>query len=227
MIKLVAFDWNGTLFADTYAILDSINEVLKLLKFKPVNLKTFQKHFDVPVTKTFIELGMTEETIKNKTAEIIKTFHENYERRAVKVRTRAFAKQLLDWLSRRNIKSIIFSNHIDEPIRKQLKRLKIEKYFLEVLANSKLDSSLKIRTKQKKLEDYIKSNGFLATEALVIGDTVEELEIGQEIGAVTVALTDGNCSVARLKDAKPDYLISSLKEVVNIIRERNNQTILR
>lgn len=33
MIKLVAFDWNGTLFADTDAIVESVNKVLKLLNF--------------------------------------------------------------------------------------------------------------------------------------------------------------------------------------------------
>ncbi|MDP3758496.1 MAG: HAD hydrolase-like protein, partial [Candidatus Daviesbacteria bacterium] len=163
MIKLVAFDWNGTIFSDTRALLDSVNKVLKLFKLKPVSLETFQKHFDVPVTKTYIGLGIPKEIIKNRSVEITRAFHSNYEERASMVRTRAFAKQLLKWLSENNISSIIFSNHIDEPIKRQLKRLKIETYFSKVLANSEMDSSLKGRNKQDKLKDYIKNNNLLIT----------------------------------------------------------------
>lgn len=222
MIKLVAFDWNGTLFADTSAILDSVNEVLKLVRLKPVSLKTFQKYFDVPVTKTYIGIRIPEEIINHKSSEITKTFHSSYEKRGSKVRTRAFVRQLLNWLSKNHISSIIFSNHIDEPIKKQLKRLKIEKYFSEVLANSKLDSSLKGRNKQQKLKDYVNNNNFQKSEVIIIGDTVEEIEIGKELGITTIALTHGNCSITRLKAIKPDYLINSLKEVIGIIKERNN-----
>lgn len=222
MIKLVAFDWNGTIFSDCRAVLDSVNEVLKFLNLKPVSLKIYQEHFDVPVTKTYLGLGISEEQIKNKAAEIVKTFHTNYEIRADKVRTRAYAKELLEWLSKNNIKSIIFSNHIDEPIKKQLKRLSIDKYFSDVLANSKRDSSLKGRNKQEKLRSYIQDNNLLRAETLVIGDTIEEIEIGKELGVITVAITHGLCSTIRLKAAKPDYLINSLKEIINIIKSINS-----
>lgn len=217
MIKLVAFDWNGTLFADTLACYESINEVLKFLNLRPTNLKTFREHFDVPIARTYLGLGVSEEQINGKAAEIVKTFHTNYEIRAAKVRTRGYASKLLEWLSRNNIKSIIFSNHIDEPIKKQLKRLKIENYFSTVLANLELDSSLKGRNKQEKLRGYIHNNNLLKGETLIIGDTVEEIEIGKELGVITFAITHGFCSTTRLKAAKPDYLIYSLKEVINII----------
>lgn len=217
MIKLVAFDWNGTIFSDTLACYESINEVLKFLNLRPTNLKTFREHFDVPITRTYLGLGVSEEQINSKASEIVKTFHTNYEIRAAKIRTRAYARELLEWLSKNNTESIIFSNHIDEPIKKQLKRLKIDKYFSAVLANSQLVSSLKGRNKQKKLRDYIHNNNLLKKETLIVGDTVEEIEIGKELGVITVAITHGFCSTTRLKTARPDYLINSLKEVINII----------
>lgn len=223
MIKLVAFDWNGTIFADTNAILHGANEVLKLLGLKPVSLKNFQKHFDVPVTKTYLALGISEKMLKSRTSEITQTFHSSYELRAAKVRTRAFAKQLLGWLSDNHINSIIFSNHIDEPIKKQLKRLKIEKYFSRVLANSHFESALQGRNKQGKLKNYLDDHNLLTSEVLIIGDSIEEVEIGQKLSITTVAVTQGNCSIARLKALKPDYLTHSLKEVTNIIKKINYQ----
>lgn len=218
MIKLVAFDWNGTIFADTLACYESVNEVLKFLKLKPVSLKTYREHFDVPVTRTYLGLGISQEQISSKSAEIVKTFHTNYEIRAAKVRTRAYTRELLEWLSKNNIESIIFSNHIDEPIKRQLKRLKLEEYFSLVIANAELNTSLNGRNKQEKLRDYIRGENLLPHEVLIIGDTLEEIEIGKELGVTTVAITQGFCSTARLKAVNPEYLINNLKELAGIIK---------
>ncbi|RJQ38511.1 HAD family hydrolase [Candidatus Microgenomates bacterium] len=221
MIRLVAFDWNGTLFSDTKAICEAVNQVLKLFKFGPIGLSSFQKHFDVPISKTYIGLGISENEVIAKSSQVAETFHSYYEQRVTKIRTRAGAKELLTWLSKNNIECVIFSNHIDEQIKKQLKRLKIDKFFSKILSNEHREASLKGRGKKDKLKDYLDSQNILAKEILLIGDTVEEIEIGKEFGAVTVAITHGNCSTARLKAKKPDYLVCSLKDMIGIIKKAN------
>src|SRR3989344_4586207 len=219
MIKLVAFDWNGTIFADTYATFESNNSVFKILNVKPVRLSIFQRYYDVTIKKFYLAVGAKEEDIDNKAKQIIQTFHADYEEKASKVRTRAHAKELLEFLSKNNINSVIFSNHIVESITGHLQRLKIQKYFQEVLGNSLENLPLKGRNKDEKLRSYIESRNIKAKEVLIIGDTIEEVEIGKEVGCYTVALTHGNCSVARSKKANPDFLISNLKEVINIIKK--------
>lgn len=221
MIKLVAFDWNGTIFADTNAIYEGDNEVLKLLRIKPVSLSTFRKYFDVPVKNYYLALGASEKAINEKSQQIANTFHSYYEPRAAKIRTRSNAKKLLDWLSENKVDSVIFSNHITESIKKQLKRLKIESYFSQVLANSHLEVALKNRSKKDRLRYYMEKKECKSSETLIIGDTVEEIDIGRELGTVVISITHGNCSISRLKTAKPDYLINDLKEVIGIIAKLN------
>lgn len=217
MIKLVAFDWNGTLFADSYAIYKSDLDVCKLLKIKPISFQAFQKYYDVPIKNFYLALGVSEKEFNKKAAKIANVFHRHYEERSAKLRTRSYARRLLEWLSENNIESIIFSNHIVDPIKKQLKRLRLKRYILAVLASSHLQSALKGRSKQEKLKHYMREHKLLPKEVLIVGDTVEEIEIGRELGVITVAITHGNCSITRLKKAKPDYLINSLKEVIGII----------
>lgn len=221
MIKLVAFDWNGTIFADTYAIFESNNAVFKALNVKPVSFSAFQRHYDVPIKKFYLVVGAKEKDIDNKAKQIIQTFLENYEKRAFQVRSRAYAKELLNYLIKENINSVIFSNHIVESIIGHLQRLKIQKYFSEILGNSIENLPLKGRNKSEKLGDYIDSKKLKSKDVLIIGDTIEEIEIGKELGCFTVAITHGNCSTARLKTAKPDFLISSLKEAIDIIKQIN------
>lgn len=221
MIKLVAFDWNGTIFADTFAIYESNNESFKLLNIKPISFKTFQKYYDVPIKKFFMALGASEEDLDKKSSQIANAFHSQYELRVAKVRSRAYAKNLLDYLSKNNITAVIFSNHIIEPIKKQLRRLKLDGYFSGIIANSHLESALRGRSKKDKLKSYIADKALLPSEVLIVGDTVEEIEIGKELNITTVAITHGNCSTVRLKAAEPDYLISSLKQLRDIIKKIN------
>lgn len=222
MIKLVAFDWNGTLLADTYAVHESNLEVFKMLNVAPLSFRDFQRYFDVPVKKLYLAAGVKESVLDKKGKEIADTFHTFYEARIANVRTRANTRQLLNWLVKNKIDRVIFSNHILEPIKKQLKRLKIDNLFSEVLANSHLQSAINGRSKKEKLERYMNEHHILPEETLVIGDTIEEIEIGKEIGSIAVAITHGNCSTTRLKKARPDYLINTLKSVTSIIEKRNS-----
>lgn len=82
-----------------------------------------------------------------------------------------------------------------------------------------MDSSIKGRSKLEKLRNYMQDNKLSKEEVLIVGDSLEEIEIGKELGIRTVAVTDGFCSTKRLKAAKPDYLINSLKEIVKIVKK--------
>ncbi|MEX0596714.1 MAG: HAD hydrolase-like protein, partial [Candidatus Paceibacterota bacterium] len=59
------------------------------------------------------------------------------------------------------------------------------------------------------------------SEVLIVGDTIEEVQIARHLGALVCSITHGNCSTNRLKEAKPDYLISDLGQIVNIVRKIN------
>ena len=48
MIKLVIFDWNGVLIADTRACLEADNYILKEFGGKPVSLKVYKDTIIIP-----------------------------------------------------------------------------------------------------------------------------------------------------------------------------------
>lgn len=222
MIKLVAFDWNGTILADTYAVFAADNEIIKYLGLPPNTFYNFQKYFDVPVIKYFEALGADKKQLHAESEKIAKIFHDFYEPRAKHVRTRAHARTVLNWLQKQKISAAIFSNHVIESINEQLKRLKIQSYFQGVLANSINHSAYTERTKKTKLENYINRHKLSPQEVLIVGDTIEEIEIAKELGTMCVAITQGNCATDRLKKAKPDYLIGDLGNLINILEKVNS-----
>lgn len=62
--KLVAFDWNGTLLSDTKTIVSADNRILNTFGIKPISVRTFQEHFDVPIMKYWKDIGLSDAFLK-------------------------------------------------------------------------------------------------------------------------------------------------------------------
>ena len=54
---------------------------------------------------------------------------------------------------------------------------------------------------------------------IIVGDSIEEIEIGRKFGMKTVAYTQGDYTPYRLKKKKPDFLIDNLKQLKSIIKK--------
>lgn len=222
MIKLVAFDWNGTLFADTNTMVKADNLVLKAFSLKQITLQKYRETFDIPVIKYWKAIGITDSFLNKHMHAMEDLFKLYYEPLADKTRTRAGARQVLKWLKSKKIRAIIYSNHTTPDIHKQLARLRIDKYITKILART-LDDNPPIhkRTKDQRLLGYVKQHKFRPGEVVSVGDTEEEIEIGKKFGFHTVAITGGYNTTARLRKHKPNFLIHNMLELINIIKSLN------
>ncbi|HSX24075.1 MAG TPA: HAD family hydrolase [Candidatus Saccharimonadales bacterium] len=218
MIKLVVFDWNGTLLADARGIVEGVNIELGVLGKPPITLKYYRDNYDVPLVHFFEKLGIKPEEFKAKSSQVAAAFHPFYEARVAHARTRRGAKELLDALRHRGIINILLSNHTMEGIYLQLERLNLSHHFEAVLANDGFGKS-HFSGKQHRLEEYMKSHGISAHETAIVGDTIEEIRIGKNLGIKTIALTGGYNSTRRLKEAKPDVLIHKLRDIIKALEE--------
>lgn len=223
MIRLVAFDWNGTLLADTKLAAAADHHALKKFSIGKIGRAVMQRHFTVPIINYLTALGLSKKDFQLHHREINKTFNHYYEARVSRCRTRGGVRASLKFLKIKNIRTIIYSNHVKSYIIRQLKRLNIEKYFAAVLAREDHDiSHMHNRGKEQKLYNYIKTNKFKSREIISVGDTEEEIEIGKKSGYHTVGLTGGYNTTARLKKHEPDFLIHNMIELKKIIQKLNN-----
>lgn len=221
MIKLVAFDWNGTILADVIACLKADDAARKTLGHKPISLKKFRETFEIPVLNFYAKLGLDVKNSPEKFESSEDIFHSTYDKLSAKAKTRLGTRKLLKYLEKNKIPAIIFSNHITNHINWHLKRLGLEKHFRHIIANEKIGAALIKRAKGEKLKSYLKENKIPGDEILIIGDTTEEIEIAREMGAVCCAVKSGYSTTARLKTAKPDYLLHDLREIEEIIAKLN------
>ncbi|MFZ1249128.1 MAG: HAD family hydrolase [Candidatus Saccharimonadales bacterium] len=222
MIQLVVFDWNGTLFADTLAVLRAANQSeVPMLGLPPVTVATMRAVYEVPLVDAYVKLGVSREVFLAKAKEMTAVFHDAYEEFARTVRTRPGTKATLKKLQADGVNCIILSNHTQQGITTQLHRLKLEKYFSAVLANE-TTSQAHHTGKQHRLEHYLRLHNIAPSSVVIIGDTPEEPRIGKALGLHTVSITEGMASRKRLQQAEPDYLISSIPQLLTVLKRINS-----
>ncbi|KKR51203.1 MAG: hypothetical protein UT84_C0002G0064 [Candidatus Curtissbacteria bacterium GW2011_GWA1_40_16] len=222
MIKLVAFDWNGTLLADTQTVVNATSIELNELYGRKIGLQEYRREFVIPVRIFFINLGIGEKELDKNYKKSAAIFEREYEKRALRCRTRSGSRKLLEWLKSQNIKSAIFSNHEINGVLRQTERLNITNFFDKILANNHMRDAYSIKGKEKRLIEYLKNQKIPHSEVLVIGDTDEEIIIGHDMGSKTVAITNGHSTTIRLRAAHPDFLINNLVEVIGIVKKLNS-----
>lgn len=216
MIKLVVFDWNGTLFADTRIVLRAGNTTeLNLFGLEPITLKKYRETYEIPLYRFYEKLGVSRKEFEAKAPEMARLFHPIYEPLAARARTRAGARQTLQHLKKQSISMVILSNHTMEGIHLHLARLKLAHFFDAVLANDTF-GTMYHTSKQHRIEHYLAEHRIEPSETLIVGDTTEEVHIGKNLGLRTVSITGGNNSKRRLIAAQPDTIINKISDLIEV-----------
>jgi phosphoglycolate phosphatase len=216
-MQTVVFDWNGTLLDDLLHSLCGFNAVLRLFGVREFSVSEYQKNYTVPFIKLYEQAACDPVQLRPREQEIHTVFHAAYDEAVKTARLREGAESLLGFLRSRDTCIIVLSNHTVPDIEFQSKRLGIFQFFDAVLANPVNGVAYQKRGKDRLLKDYMKEKGLQG--GCIVGDTVEEAEIGRDIGLVSVALTGGMCAEERLREVRPDHLIHSLAELQPIFQE--------
>ena len=219
MIELVTFDWNGTIFADTQLIVEATNYEIQLFGGQPLPGRELVNGFYFPVIDFLCDQGCNREALKDPAS--AEKFHQFYEARADKCRTRAGIRTVLEYNTNNSIDSVILSNHIKPEIEVQLERLRLSQYFDAVLAHEKYTDTSQGNNKVQRFVDYLAQTEQDPCKALIVGDSPEDIGIGKDLGMVTVGITEGFYPTAKLKASNPDYLIGNLGKLVKIIEEHS------
>lgn len=219
MKPLLVFDWNGTLLDDADALLQTTNAILDRFGHPAIDMNTFREHCDVPLSLLYPSLGMSQDQIATVDRDSSAVFHDAYERLAGTARLREGARRVLELARQEGASSIIVSNHIVDPLRSQLRRLEIDHYIDDVLAFESRATQYKSMSKGERLRLYMQKNNQHPVSTFIIGDMPVETNIARDLGLISISITGGFVSEARLRAAGPDYTINDLHELVPILQK--------
>ena len=194
-IKHIIWDWNGTLLNDSWLSITAINILLDKYDLPAIDKEKYLEIFTFPVIKYYKKLGFDFDKIP---FSIIGTeFITEYTNRMYDVQLQDGAKEALEYFSEMEISQSLLSAAKQQMLEDLINFHNLEKYFIKILglidhyANSKVDAG----------KSWISKLKYNPNEVLLIGDTLHDVEVADEIGTDCVLIAQGHTTYERLKSS--------------------------
>lgn len=207
--KAIIWDWNGTLLDDTDICVRCMNLVLEKRGLELLNRKRYREIFTFPVKDYYLKAGIDfkKEAFEIPATEFINLYYKNL----YAANLFPCAEDVLANFKNKGYFQAVLSAMEHDSLEESLKNKGILSYF-EIItgindhyAHSKLEIG-------KELVDSIP---FKKNEMLMIGDTLHDFEVANELGIECVLVANGHQSHERLLKKTS----SVFNQLIDIIKE--------
>jgi len=205
MIKLLIFDYDGVLF-DTKKLAFSL---VKSATEKYCSFTIDKEHEFAELYKSNFYNALRKKGAKKKELENIYNYAIKKLRKE-KLHVHSGIKSIVEKLSKTHTLAIISSNY-DEIMKKNLKNHDILKHFHYILGVEEGES------KKVKIKSLLKKTKTAKSEAVFITDTVGDLREAKKQRIKTMAVTWGFHKTGMLKKAKPDFIVKTPKQMLEVM----------
>ena len=213
MIRLIIFDFDGTLGDTRGNIILTMTQTLAQLGYPAQDEETIAATIGVPLEKGFEQMlpGIGPDGV----ALCAKTYREIFQKNRKQMIPKLFphVKDTLAALQEAGYVLTIASSRSYGSLKEFLSEMGIEPYISYVLgANSVTHAKPHPEPVLKTMADM----GFPAEETLVVGDMPVDIQMGKGAGAHTCAVTYGNASREDLAAAGADIIIDDFSQLTDI-----------
>lgn len=194
-ISGIIWDWNGTLLNDMQLCVRTMNELLEKRHLPLLTIDDYREVFSFPVRNYYEKIGFdfSREPFEIPAMEFITRYNEQMGGCSLHLDT----LNVLRYFNSVGIKQFVLSAMRQEELESNLKLHGIRKYFEHVsglndhYAASKIDNGLRLITELNLNPD----------ELVLIGDTIHDFEVANELGCRCVLIANGHQSREILESA--------------------------
>lgn len=191
----VIWDWNGTLFNDIEHTVNTINQVLSEYELPTICRDSYRAVFEFPVKTYYEKLGFDFnrhdfETVAHRFVDIYMTGYQDYP-------LVAGMKDILETIHQTIKKQSILSAAEQTDLDNAVNHFEIRHLFEHVMGIENKMAASKIH----KGQELIKISGVNKDNAILIGDTTHDLEVGNALGIDVILVAHGHQNVERLTAA--------------------------
>ena len=206
--KHIIWDWNGTLFNDIHLCVELINGLLVPRKLNPLTVEEYRDVFTFPVKDYYAKAGLDFDRYSFE--DLGAEWMNNYEERKFETGLFDDAVKVLAYIANLGIPQSILSAYKQHTLEEIIEHFHLKKYFTHLVgldhiyATSKLDLG----------KELIKKLGNKKGEVLLIGDTIHDNEVAEEIGADCILIASGHQSKERLEKCGVKVL-NNIREIIS------------
>lgn len=190
----ILWDWNGTLLDDTRAAANAINAMLRRRGLPEITMADYRRRFGFPVRRFYEQIGFKLET--EDWDALAEEYHRLF-RGDSEQGLRTDARAALDAVRARGAGQSILSALREDLLKADIAKAGITDYFDRIYGVDNLDGATKI-ARGHELMAALRLKG---PEAVMIGDSLHDVESAVALGARCVLVAGGHQSAERLQAA--------------------------
>ncbi len=210
--ETIILDFDGTIVDTRKSIIETVRETLKCLGHSLKDETEVGKMIGLPLSTTFEKVA----GIKGGELDLaIKEYRVKYPDIALDlIELFPTVKETLKVIHNNGFKLAIASNRGKEILNNLLEKFEIKHFFWCIIGEQDVENKKPAPDAVNLILKKLKKS---SKDALIVGDTIYDIEMGKRAFCKTCAVTYGNGTFEELKAASPDFLIKNFSRLLNII----------
>lgn len=210
MLKPVIFwDWNGTLLDDVDVCVDSMNAMLQRRGMKKIDKQLYTEIFSFPVVNYYRTLGFDFTVLSFEDLSV--EFIAEYNSRVHLAKLHESVNEILTVFRSQGMQQVIVSAMEQQMLERLLNNHQLLNYFDDILGLKDIFANGKAHL----AHSYIDKNKLNPKHITLIGDTLHDAEVAEEIGSNLILFANGHHCHSRLAQ-NGHRLIFNLNELSGI-----------
>lgn len=224
-IETVIFDLDGTLAAfnlDYKALRGEVREYLIHIGVPTSQLSVKENLFEMLAkAELYFKNGAKQEQAYKDARVKCLAIAEKYEMEAAALTSlQPGALEALKELKKQKIKIGLCTTSSEAAANYILKRFKIADYFQVIVSREKVKN---VKPDTEQLELALKTLGAKPNTAVIVGDSIADMQSAKELKAITVGTPTGIATQKQLTTAGANYIITALSDLPILIKELNKK----
>lgn len=189
----IIWDWNGTLWDDTWLCVEINNHMLRRRGLPDITLQTYQDKLCFPVDRYYCQLGFDYDRDPYRT--LAEEFIAEYTERRFECGLQEGAAELIAGLHQRGVPQAVLSAYQHDTLLQAVDYFKLTPYFDDIVGLNDIYAAGKVENGKQ----YIKELEIDPREVLFVGDTVHDFEVAEAMGVNCILVACGHNSRSRLE----------------------------
>ncbi|MBQ9397379.1 MAG: HAD family hydrolase [Bacteroidales bacterium] len=207
----IIFDFDGTLADTQRGIIATAQEVLRRMGRGPADERALAATIGLPLRENFTRgAGLSDEEADRAVA-IYRDIFETFAIPAITVFPGV--EEVLAALSARGVPMAVASSRGQHSLEGLMHHLGLDRYIPLTLVFG-VETAARPKPAPDILYVILGKLGVKPEEALVVGDTTFDIEMGRAAGCYTCGVSYGNQSAGQLAGASPNYLLDDLRKLL-------------